>query len=417
MRNYLSYAITPIFTMILLLSCSGSDAQSADKERSSTDRPGLTQDVQQSQQSAQAASRDYSGPKAQGQSQSNSQDEDCTKVIDACPVAGGITWQCKTRFLHGVNYAWHSFGSDFGGIQQWGMPGVSGMPEVSNELADMKKHGSNVVRWWIFADLRGDGMMLDANGTPVGLGGTFLQDLRQALDLAAEHDLYLMLTVFSFDAFRPTKTVSGRLFPGIKSIAVDSAKRQALMKNVIAPMAAAAEASPNRKRLIAWDLINEPEWAMKGPSLHGDPDFEPMSDIEAVSHEEMQTFLADLTATLKANSRALITVGGSAIKWKNAWSKLDLDFYQFHIYDWVHQQWPYHKSPREYGISGKPVVMGEFPLNGLSGITVNDLLTSWFEDGYAGGISWSVTDQNFKWHENKGAHLPFAQTHACETSF
>ncbi len=417
MRNFSSFAIPPVFSMILLLSCSDSSAKSVDKVRPDGEVGASVTEGSQSTAIGQRTSPGSASTDASRRVHATSQDEDCSKVVDSCPVAGGITWQCKTRFLHGVNYAWHGFGSDFGGFQQWGLAGVSGLPEVSAELADMKKHGSNVIRWWIFADLRGDGMVLDGNGTPVGLGGTFYQDLRRALDLAAEHDLYLMLTVFSFDAFRPSKMVGNRLFPGIKPIVIDKVKRQALMQNVIAPMAAAAEASPNRKRLIAWDLINEPEWAMKGPSLHGDPDFEPLPDVEALNHEEMQTFLTDLTSTLRANSRALITVGGSAIKWKNAWSKLDLDFYQFHIYDWVHQQWPYHKSPQEFGISGKPVVMGEFPLTGLTGISVNDLLTSWFEDGYAGGISWSVTDPNFKWHENKAAHLPFAQARTCETSF
>src|SRR4051812_18263235 len=28
----------------------------------------------------------------------------CSNVVDECPVPGGVTWQCKKRFVHGVNY-------------------------------------------------------------------------------------------------------------------------------------------------------------------------------------------------------------------------------------------------------------------------------------------------------------------------
>lgn len=342
---------------------------------------------------------------------------ECANYVDTCPVPAGITWQCKRRFMHGVNYAWHDFGTDFGGSSQWGGAGVAGTPAIANELADMKAHGTNVVRWWIFPDLRGDGIILDSNGTPRGLGGSFIADLHAALELAERNDLYLMLTIFSFDAFRPSSGAAGRVIPSLRPIVVDPAKRQALLENVIAPMAAAAEASPNKNRLIAWDLINEPEWAMSGKSLSGDPDFDPIAGIETVSHEQMQTFLAEVGSTLKVKSKALVSVGAAAVKWKHAWRNLDLDFHQFHIYDWVNQYWPYHKSPSDLGIGDKPVVMGEFPLNGLTGASVHEMLTSWLGNAYAGGLSWSVTDPTFKWHENKTSHLPFARAKACELSF
>ena len=342
---------------------------------------------------------------------------ECANFVDTCPVPAGVTWQCKRRFMHGVNYAWHNFGTDFGGGSQWGGNGVSATPAIATELADMKAHGANVIRWWIFPDLRGDGIILDTNGTPKGLGGSFLVDLNAALELAERNDVYLMLTIFSFDAFRTSSTTTGRGIPNLRPIVIDARKRQALLDHVIAPMAAAAEASPYKKRLITWDLINEPEWAISGKSLNGDPDFDPMAGLETVSHEQMQTFLAEISSTLKAKSQALVSVGAAAIKWKHAWRNLDLDFHQFHIYDWVNQRWPYHKSPTDLGIGDKPVVMGEFPVNGLTGATLHEILVSWLGNAYAGGLSWSVTDSAFKWHENKTSHLPFARAKACESRF
>ena len=414
MRHIGLEAMALLAAAILTTQCSGAGASPADNTTTETPSEQRTASTLGLDPKDSPASDRGSQTPAQ---QSDPTNDDCSKVVDTCPVPAGVMWQCKRRFMHGVNFAWHGFGSDFGGARQWGVPGVASLPEIDRELADMKRHGSNVIRWWIFADLRGDGITMDQNGTPTGLGGTFLADLNAALELAQRHDLYLMLTVFSFDGFRPTKNHSGRIVPGLRPIVVDDAKRLALMNNVIAPMAAAAEANPNRKRLIAWDLINEPEWAMSGPSMYGDPNFDPIGDMETVSHQQMETLLQDMTKTLRTHSRALVTVGAAAAKWKNAWSKLDLDFYQFHIYDWVNQNWPFHKSPTELGLGSKPVVMGEFPLTGLTGVTVPDMLNTWLANGYAGGLSWSVTDPNFKWHENKQSHTLFAKDRACETTY
>jgi hypothetical protein len=324
-----------------------------------------------------------------------------------------VMWQCKKRFMYGVNYAWHHFGGDFGGISTWNQAGVAATPAVDTELADMKAQGVNVVRWWIFPDFRSDGVRFDGNDTPLGLGGTFLADLNKALELAEKYDLYLMLDIFSFDAFRPTTTSYGVTIRGLNPMILDGAKRLALLEQVIRPMARAVEASPYKKRMIAWDLINEPEWAMTGSDRYGDPSFNCNSGLQCISHDQMESFLKDVVTVLRAESRALITVGGAAIKWPKAWSGLGLDFYQFHTYDWVNQWYPYTKSPAEYGIVDKPVVMGEFPMTGLSGVSVSSLLSSYLSNGYGGGLGWAVTDGQFNWQGTKSILRDFASQHAC----
>lgn len=52
---------------------------------------------------------------------------------------------------------------------------------------------------------RGDGVRFDASDSVLGLGSTTLSDLNRALELAAQCDVYLMLTLFSFDNFRATR--------------------------------------------------------------------------------------------------------------------------------------------------------------------------------------------------------------------
>jgi hypothetical protein len=341
-----------------------------------------------------------------------------TPCEDTCAVSDGVEWSCKLRFMYGVNYAWHTFAADFGGISAWSQPGVSGEPAVATELAEMAAGGIQTIRWWLWPDFRGDGVTFDGNDTPTGLGGTALADVTRALELAEQHDLYLMLTLFSFDNFRPTRMESQLKVRGIKPIVTDEAKRRALMDNVVAPLARAVEASPRKKRVVAWDLINEPEWAITGASLYGgDPVFDPQTDLEAVSHAEMETFLRDTLTTLRANSSALITVGGTAIKWKSAWSMLDLDFHQFHMYDWVNMYWPYDRNPMSYGIDDKPVVMGEFPLGGLTGVPYGQLVEHWFGNQYAGALGWAYTDPMFSGGRELTQVKAFADAHRCETRY
>ncbi|HEY3448510.1 MAG TPA: hypothetical protein VGK67_19295, partial [Myxococcales bacterium] len=290
--------------------------------------------------------------------------------IETCPVASGVAWECKRRFALGTNWAWHNFGADFGGIGPWGQQGVSQDPGAfDTDLAAMAAKGVNVIRWWMFPRFFSESITFGADGAPTGIGGTLAADVQKALELAEAHDVYLMLTLFSFDTFTPTKTEYGLDVPGLGPVVKDPAKSAKLYANLAGPVADAVESSPYRRRMIAWDLINEPEWAMTGPSLYGDPDFEPGAGLEAVTHAQMEAFLKGLAAELRSHSSAQVTIGSAAIKWAKAWTHVDVDFYQLHYYDWVYEWFPYSTvTPANSGLSGKPVVMGEFPNAGLSAI-------------------------------------------------
>jgi hypothetical protein len=310
---------------------------------------------------------------------------------DGCPHRGGVQWQGKTRFMLGVNYAWRHFGGDFGGIAEWEQMSVSQEPEPHRQaLLSMKNSGATVVRWWIFPDFRGDGVEFDRNAVPVGVTATALADVETALELADQADVYLMFTLFSFDAFRPDKDLDeGVVRRSLAPIAIDPAKRRRLIDTVVVPVAAVVAASPHRDRVIAWDLINEPEWAMTGPSPYGDPDYKPTSNIEPLLHEQMEAFLGDVIAALRVHGSGLITLGATAAKWGRAWSHLDLDFYQFHIYPWINAKWPYDSDPQELFPPDKAVVMGEYPYSGLGdGISQEELLRTWFGKNYAGALAW-----------------------------
>jgi hypothetical protein len=343
--------------------------------------------------------------------------------IDNCPLPTGVGWVCETRFLYGTNWAWRDFAADFGGISAWGQKGVSGdVAATDSALAAMKAAGVSVVRWWMFPRFVSDSIQWGPDGAPSGISGTLVADIQTALRLAEKNDVYVMLTPFSFDNFKPTATESGIYSRSIKPMVTDATLRQELLQNLMAPVARAVEASPYKQRMIAWDLINEPEWAMTGANLYGGEAFTPSNGCDPVSHAEMETFLNELAVVLRGNNGALRTVGSAAIKWASAWTHIQMEFYQLHYYEWIYEWYPYQTHTlSSVGLTDKPVVMGEFPLAGLSAINTSPARTAFefvsdlWNQGYAGAMAWAYNDSAFPW--DPAAVSTFQQQHACQTTY
>ncbi len=339
---------------------------------------------------------------------------DAAACTDKCPAsAGGISWGCKRRFLYGLNYAWLHFGGDFGGIRAFNQGGVAAeAPAHAANLQQMASRGAHTVRWWVFPDFRGDGVTFDATDTPTGLGPTAVADLQKALELADQAGVHVALCLFSFDGFRPTADMAGVHIRGLAPIVRDPGKRAALLERVVRPLARAAQASPHAERLVAWDVINEPEWAMTGPSPYGDMAYDPTPGLEALPHAEMEGFVRDVSTALRAESRALVTVGGAAPKWAHAWTGVGVDFYQWHYYDWIQRYWPYTTPPAQYGLD-RPILIGEFPLGELvAGLPFEAVIAGFYGEGYAGGWGWQFVEATAAQLADVAA---FGAAHPCDT--
>jgi hypothetical protein len=338
--------------------------------------------------------------------------------VDTCPTpSAGVTWGCKKRFMVGTNWAWRNWGADFGGIAAWNKSGVAAdSADVSSDMATMQSGGVNVVRWWMFPRFLSDGIEWGQDGAPSGIGGSMAADIHKALELAEQHDVFIMLTPFSFDNFHPTATESGVHSRGIRPMIQSAVARKKLLDNLVLPLAQAVESSPYKQRMIAWDLVNEPEWAVSGANKNGGAAFDADASLQQVSHSEMETFLQEMAAVLRANSGALLTVGGAAIKWHDAWQAVDQDFHSFHYYDWVYEYFPYTTvTPQSLGLT-KPVVIGEFPNSGLSAVgSAGQVLQGLWDHGFAGGLTWAFNDAAFPWTGHEVAS--FSQAHACETKY
>jgi hypothetical protein len=330
--------------------------------------------------------------------------------VDTCPAPkGGITIGCKKRFVYGVNYAWHTFGQDFGTST-----GVSSdAATFEAEIEDMRDNGADVIRWWMFPLFTPTGFTY-MGGVPDGITQLTKDDITEALAIADRVGVRLQLCIFSFDTFRAKNVVRGNTT--MKTIVRYESSRATLMK-AIKQVAETVAASPHADRLMSWDVINEPEWAIEGADPYGDDPFTPNQGISTVDFSTMETVVKDTVATLRSASSAQITVGGAAYTWAMAWSKSDLDFYTFHMYDWINEWFPYDKPPSTWGVTGKPVVLGEFPFAGLTGVSYGELLTTLFQLGYAGATGWAVTDPPFDWPGTKADVKAWADAHPCITKF
>lgn len=345
---------------------------------------------------------------------------DCEDVSDSCPFEGGLTHLCQTRFSLGINYAWRDFAADFGGLAAWALGGVSqNSAAYAAELADMSENGAQTVRWWMFPDFRSDGVTFDANDNPTGLSAGAVSDIQAALDLAEAEDVYIVFTIFSFDNFRPTRSEAEVLVRGMSPMVRDVSRRAALIENVVRPVAEAAAASENAHRLLGWDVINEPEWAVSpaGGAPSGG-EFTPNEELDAITLAEMKALINESAAVLKeVTPGAQVSVGWAAAKWSWAFSDVTaVDFHQPHIYAWVNDYWPYTSSPSALGYTGKPTVMGEFFLANMpfdTGPTYSDIVTSWYGNGYAGAWSWQYNENA----ANLGLTKTFADAEGCSVRF
>lgn len=321
------------------------------------------------------------------------------------------TAELKESFSFGLNYAWRSYAGDFGGIGPWAKQGVAADPApFEEELNDMSANGVEVIRWWIWPEFWTDAITFDANGSPNPIGQQAIDDALKALELVDQSGMRVMFCIFSFDGFRPTREKFGITMTGLHDLVIDDTKRAALMANVVRPLIAALGDSPHIDALHSWDVINEPEWAMKGENKYGkNPwnDFDANPELEAITHDQMEVFVGETIAIMRQETPDIpVTIGSAAVKWLDAWQETDIDFYQPHIYDWVNDSWPYSLSPEELGFGDKPMIMGEYPAEGLEAADHTTMLESWYSNGYAGALAWDyrITHAPTETEDEKAVH-------------
>ncbi len=282
-----------------------------------------------------------------------------------------------TPFVAGVNYPWLMYGGDFGG-NAWGHYGVS-RPEstriVDDDFAYLEKHGVKFVRWFVFCDGRA-GLKYDPSGQVAGLGDHFYDDLDTAVAIAHSHHISLVLVLFDYKIFDQPVSVGGVQLGGHSRIVSDPAVRQSFLDNALKPI---LQRYGNSGTIIAWEVINEPEWAMKIPFRRHMP--------SAVSVEVMRQFVEESVDYVHRYSAQVATVGSAERRLLYLWKGTNLDFYEFHWYPTMERGEPLDVPVADLHLD-KPCIVGEFP-SADARRGAGAYLNTYLKDGYAGAFVWS----------------------------
>lgn len=346
-----------------------------------------------------------------------------------------LSYEGKNYLINGVNIPWNYFGSDVGTHYQWGALYDSAWFE--NTFADLESYGVNCVRFWIHCDGRTSPEFTDS-GYVSGLDTNFFSNLDDIFLRAENHHIMLIPCLWSFDMTKDYRSSAG-VYAGVHADLIrDTLKTKSYINNVLIPL---VQHYANTCNLLAWEIINEPEWSMDIPGGG--------NTVQQVKDYEMQRFVAMQAEAIHQYSNKMVTLGSASIQWNsdtytsatpvegNYWSDSALqiaythslaylDFYQVHYYDWMHDAHfdPFDVSyPISYWNFDKPTIVGE---SGNSwAYSTEQMFQNAYSNKYAGVLFWSyaANDGYGSWDDCKNELLDFYNLHkdsilftACDTT-
>lgn len=281
------------------------------------------------------------------------------------------------RFTPGANYPWHWYGVDFG-ISPWGHFGVStpqAKKEVEDDFAELNAHGVKVIRWFLFGDGR-SGIKFNRQGFVTGIDELVIPDIEAAIEIARRHDIQIVFVLADFTMFSDEARTVVRPW-GSSALVNDAAKRRSLIEKAFRPV---VKHFAQEKQILAWEVINEPEWVMSIRRL-------PHPKKGEVASADMVKFVTDTTAMIHKSATQMVTLGSASRWWVTIWANCGLDFLQFHYYPMVETQ-AVMRIPKSVLMVDVPVIVGEFP-SANTKYSLTQHLDAFADAGYDGAWVWS----------------------------
>jgi hypothetical protein len=299
-----------------------------------------------------------------------------------------IPYNGKELYWNGPNVAWNNYGWDFGDNPQgWGGGNGYNSTWWENHFTQLESYGANSARVWVHC--KGENNPLfDASNNCTGLNANFLNNLGDMLNRAKNHNIMVLLCLWDFHITD---------YASRDQVITDTAKTRLYIDNALIPLVKHFKRQCN---LIGYEIINEPEWICSGI-----PDAGNFSG-GTVTVQQMQRFVAVCTEAVHAYSAKYATVGSASLKWSsnagiakgNFWedgrlynsnksSKVYLDFYQIHYYDWMAYGYSPYSQPASIWQFEKPVLIGESGNTGY--YNYQQQFNLGYSNGFAGTMIWA----------------------------
>ncbi len=290
-----------------------------------------------------------------------------------------MRWPAGEDFWLGTNLPWFTYGCDFG-ANRWQPDGGISRPGRRERVRDVLERlagcGASRVRWFMLADGRA-GLLESPAGDPIGLDETFWGDVDAGLEELERAGLSAIFVLFDFHWFSRARTVNGVRLGGRNAIVTDAGRRQRLIERVVTPL---VERYGRHRSILAWDVVNEPEWATRprwGLPRRG-----------LAARAGMRAFIRDVVGVIHGHALQAATVGSASARSISLVEGLGLDVYQAHWYDRLERGAPLARPVAALGLD-RPVILGEFPTRG-SLRSPEDIVRTAREAGYAGALAWSA---------------------------
>lgn len=299
----------------------------------------------------------------------------------------------KPIWFNGINTPWHDF-NDFGKSfdQTW----------WENEFIKYKESNINLVRVWIHCSGEYSPAITE-EGFVTGASDKFWAHFDSLVAIARLQEIYLLPCLWSFDMTKDKYPTYQRY----RKLLADREKIKSYVENFLIPLVKKYDYEPY---LMGWEICNEPEWMFED------------EEVGKIPLYNIQLLHALCAAAIHKHSSKPVTTGSAAIKWNsetlikagemsgNLWSdkalqkvysdkEAYLDFYQVHWYPWQ-TKWmssPYQKSPADYKIDDRPVLIGETlgkdHCDEYICLTLAEMYDAAYKNGYAGVCAWK-TPQN-----------------------
>ena len=284
-------------------------------------------------------------------------------------------------FINGINLPWRHYGQDFGRARDGKY--YYNRDYYHKVFSNLQEHGVNTIRIWLHCNGRHSPLLGKEQETR-GLPERFVEDFIDFLDLANTYELLVIPVLWSFEMVDHGKS----------KIISDYQTTISFIDHALIPLVSQTK---ERCNILAWEIINEPEWAMDIPFAGT------MENV--VSPGNMQRFVALCADAIHTHSNQMVTIGSAGLRFLtnqyiyayNYWHDTELskesvacstaylDFYSVHYYKKTLENLSPHKQSWSSLSLGRPVLVSEFG----GKVPALEFMKGVFKNGYAGAVPWS----------------------------